>query len=86
MFMNHLTHPGAVEPIGQKEMFRRNLKSLSGARKKIIFILGDVFPSVGFMKKRYGCRSALTAILHYPHRLGKLLWILGLIRATGREN
>lgn len=86
MFMNHLTHPGAVEPIGQKEMFRRNLKSLSGARKKIIFILGDVFPSVRFMKKRYGCRSNLAAMFYYPHRMGKLFWILALLMAKNHEN
>ena len=85
-FLDDLAHPGSVEPVSQREMFRRNLRVLGSNRKKMIFILGDVFPSVGFIKKRYGCRSALTAILHYPHRLGKLLWILGLIRATGREN
>ncbi len=85
-FLTDLSHPGAVEPISRRDMFKRNLEALRSTRKKMIFILGDVFPSVGFMKKRYGCRSSLSAVLHYPHRLGKLFWILGLFRAKNREN
>ena len=85
-FPADLAHPGAVESISQREMFRRNLEALRSKRKKMIFILGDVFPSVGFMKKRYRCRSSLSAAFHYPHRLGKLILILGLSRATNQEN
>lgn len=85
-FLSDLAHPGNIEPASQREMFKRNLVALRSTRKKIIFILGDVFPSLGFMKKRYGCRSSLGAVLYYPHRLGKLAWILGLSRAINREN
>lgn len=85
-FLTDLAHPGAVESISQQEMFKRNLEALRSTRKKMIFILGDVFPSVGFMKKRYGCRSSLSAALYYPHRLGKLFWILSLFRAKNRGN
>lgn len=85
-FLTDLAHPGAVESISQREMFKRNLKALRSTRKKMIFIFGDVFPSVGFMKKRYGCRSAFSAVLYYPHRLGKLFWILGLFWAKNHEN
>ena len=85
-FLTDLAHPGAVESVSQREMFRRNLEALRSTRKKMIFILGDVFPSVGFMKKRYSCRSSLSAVFHYPHRLGKLFWILSLFRAKNREN
>ncbi len=77
-FMHNLMHPGAVESISQREMFTRNLAALKSPGKKLIFILGDIFPSVGFMKRRYGCRSTLKAVLFYPHRLGKLGWIFGL--------
>ncbi|HPJ06377.1 MAG: nucleotidyltransferase family protein [Bacteroidales bacterium] len=77
-FMRDLMHPGAVESISQREMFTRNLEALRSPGKKLIFILGDIFPSVGFMKRRYGCRSTLKAVLFYPHRLGKLGWILGI--------
>jgi len=77
-FMHYLMHPGSVVPQGQREIFEHNLKTLKSPGKKLIFILGDIFPSVGFMRRRYGCRSTLRALLFYPHRLGKLAWILGL--------
>lgn len=85
-FMNDLMYPGAIESISQREMFTRNLEALRSPGKKLIFILGDIFPSVGFMKRRYGCRSALRAVLFYPHRLGKLGWILGLRGSKSRED
>jgi hypothetical protein len=76
-FMHDLMHPGSVVPISQREFFARNLKSLKSPGKRLIFILGDIFPSIGFMKRRYGCRNAARALLFYPHRMGKLAWILG---------
>jgi hypothetical protein len=84
-FMHDLMHPGSVVPISQREFFVRNLKSLKSPGKRMIFILGDIFPSIGFMKRRYGCRTAARALLFYPHRLGKIAWILGLNRATNAD-
>lgn len=84
-FMHDLMHPGAVEALSQREMFHRNMASLKSFRKKAIFILGDIFPSVGFMKKRYGCRTAAGAVFRYPHRLGKIAWFLGLPGARSGE-
>lgn len=84
-FMHDLMHPGAIVPISQREIFRRNLASLKRPGKKIIFILGDIFPSIGFMKRRYGCRTTFRALLFYPHRLGKLAWILGLRSSVSRD-
>lgn len=40
-----------------------------------IYILGDVFPSIRWMKERYNC-NAIKALLFYPLRFGKLLWLL----------
>ena len=85
-FMNRLAHPGSVGSITQREMFMRNLKALKSPRKKLIFILGDIFPSVGFMKRRYNCRSKVAAFLFYPHRLGKIPWILGHLRTEKYDN
>jgi len=85
-FMNRLAHPGSVGSISQREMFMRNLKALKSTRKKFIFILGDIFPSVGFMKRRYNCRSKVAAFLFYPHRLGKIPWILGHLRTEKYDN
>ncbi len=74
-FMHDLMYPGLITPESQHEMFTRNLQSMRGFRKKLIFIAGDTFPSVDFMKRRYGCHSTLSALVRYPHRLGKLFWI-----------
>ncbi len=75
LFMHDLMYPGLITPENQRDMFTRNLHSMRGLRKKLIFIAGDIFPSVDFMKRRYGRRSSLSVILHYPHRLGKIIWI-----------
>ena len=76
-FMYEMMYPQSVKAVSQRMMFALNMRSLKGFRKKLIFAIGDLFPSIGFMKRRYGCRSALSAVLFYPHRLGKLAWILG---------
>jgi hypothetical protein len=39
------------------------------------FVLGDLVPSVKWMKERYKCSGA-RALLYYPHRLGKLWWLI----------
>lgn len=84
-FMHDLMYPGLITPESQREMFTRNLRSMKGLRKKLIFIAGDVFPSVDFMKRRYGCHSNLSALLLYPHRLGKLIWIFRPERGKNRD-
>jgi len=84
-FMHDLIFPGMITPESQREMFTRNLHSMKGLRKKLIFIAGDLFPSVDFLKRRYGCRSTLSALLHYPHRLGKLIWIFSPERGKIRD-
>ena len=83
-FRSNLLDPGQAKPLSRKGLFLENIRSLKGIRRKMIFIAGDLFPSVEFMKNRYGCRSALSALLFYPHRLGKLLWIFDLILAKPR--
>jgi hypothetical protein len=37
--------------------------------------LGDLFPSVSFMKNRYKCKNTWKVLLYYPHRIGKVLWL-----------
>ena len=85
-FMHALMYPGSVAPVSQRAMFTTNIRSMRSLRKKMIFILGDLFPSFDFMKRRYGCRSALSALLFYPHRLGKLAWVLGLPAASSQDD
>jgi hypothetical protein len=79
VFGDNLLNPGQAKSQSQKDIFRENLRSLNGIRRKMIFIAGDLFPSLEFMKSRYGCSTALSAILYYPHRLGKILWAINPI-------
>ena len=44
-------------------------------RYKWRFIVGDIFPALKWMKNRYKC-SAFKAVLHYPPRVGKVLWLI----------
>lgn len=39
------------------------------------FVLGDIFPSVSWMRQRYKC-NIVRALLYYPGRIAKLLWLI----------
>jgi len=57
-----------------KNAYRTYFSSLpQGIRFR--FLMGDIFPSLKWMKKRYGCGWA-KAILYYPLRLGKVVRLL----------
>lgn len=61
--------------INKEWLYRYNIKEIPGIHRKLLYILGDLFPSVSFMKKRYNCKKPWMIIFFYPHRLGKL-WYL----------
>lgn len=68
------------EPIqSMKKKFRKALYSATlqkiPAKKRIHFIIGDIFPSVQWMRKRYKCNT-MIALLRYPLRTWKLTWLL----------
>jgi hypothetical protein len=56
--------------------YRHQIGEINGLTNKILFVLGDLFPTFTFMKKRYNCGNKFIAIFYYPHRLGKLLYLL----------
>jgi hypothetical protein len=58
----------------QKTAYKINFKSIP-AEKRLRFLIGDIFPTLQWMKKRYKC-NGLMAVLHYPLRLGKLMWLI----------
>ncbi|MCU0378362.1 MAG: nucleotidyltransferase family protein [Bacteroidales bacterium] len=78
-FMEKLRRPDSIIPQSPRSKYLDILESLPGIRRKLIFVASDIFPSPGFMKKRYNCQSAASALLHYPHRLGKAVWIFTLL-------
>ena len=42
---------------------------------RLRYLAGDIFPSLKWMKQRHGC-GTLRALILYPRRIGKVLWIL----------
>ena len=76
LFRAFLSQPkGHPVAYNRSRNYRQAIKQIPGLHRKIIFIIGDLFPTLKFMKKRYNTRSMFGAILYYPHRLGKLVYL-----------
>jgi hypothetical protein len=60
--------------IYRKAAYKSYINSIP-LRYRIRYIIGDIFPSLMWMKKRHRCSWA-RALIYYPQRLGKLLWLL----------
>ena len=58
----------------RKEAYRSAVRNIA-AKHRLRFIAGDIFPAAWWMKKRYKC-SGLKMLLHYPKRIGKLMWLI----------
>jgi hypothetical protein len=57
-----------------KKGYRATVRSIP-VKKRWLFVVGDVFPSMKWMKNRYKC-NAFKAVFYYPIRIGKLLWMI----------
>jgi hypothetical protein len=75
-FVHFLKSPKNSSVSGNAFVYKKTIHEIPGLHRKILFVLGDIFPTLTFMKNRYGCRSKFGALLYYPHRLGKLLWLI----------
>jgi len=62
------------KPEFRKAVFRTNINLLPG-KKRLLYIIGDIFPSQKWMKERYKCNGVKT-FLYYPLRMGKLMWLI----------
>jgi len=74
-FVFFLKSPKNNLPLDQAWFYRNTLRDIPRFYRKVIFVIGDLFPTLTFMKKRYGCKTGWKAVLFYPHRLGKLLYL-----------
>jgi len=74
-FLFFLGSPKCNPPGDKPEFYRHVISEVPGFHRKVLYILGDVFPSLQFMKNRYKCRSTWKALFYYPHRLGKIFWL-----------
>jgi len=81
LFKTFLSQPRGHPPqYSRAHNYRQTIRQIKGLHRKIIFIVGDIFPSLRFMKERYNTRSRLGAILYYPHRFGKLIYLIRIAR------
>jgi hypothetical protein len=74
-FYFFLRSPKNNPPVDKPGFYRQILKDIPGFHRKFLYVLGDLFPSVSFMKNRYKCNSVWRVLLYYPHRFGKLMWL-----------
>jgi hypothetical protein len=65
---------------GSPMVYRKIIGEIPGLHRKFLFVLGDLFPTLSFMKERYKCSNRLIALLYYPHRFGKILWLMTGVR------
>lgn len=75
-FVFFLKSPKSNPAPERSHSYRPLLREIPGFHRKVIYVAGDIFPTIGFMKKRYRCNSVWKALAYYPHRLGKLVWLL----------
>jgi len=75
-FLFFLRSPKDNPSPGRGKLYRYHLSEIPGFHRKLLYLAGDLFPTFEFMKKRYGCSSNLEALLYYPLRLGKLLYLI----------
>ena len=76
-FVFFLKNPKKNSRSGSPVVYRKIIGDIPGLHRKMLFVLGDLFPTLTFMKERYKCGSKLKALLYYPHRFGKVLWLVG---------
>ena len=75
-FIFFLGSPKNNPPLDRPGVYRRIIKDIPGIHRKLFFVLGDLFPTISFMKNRYKCDSTLKVLFYYPHRVGKILWLI----------
>ncbi len=71
-FLRFFRHADEDEPHPGPQKLFRPLGELTRISDKILFLAGYVFPSVSYMKYKYGARSKFGAVMYYPVRWGGL--------------
>ena len=75
-FIFFLRSPKNNLPADKPKLYRHIISDIPGFQRKFLYILGDIFPSISFMKKRYKCKNTWQVLRYYPLRLGKILWLI----------
>jgi hypothetical protein len=74
-FIFFLKSPKGNLPADKASNYKKILGEIPGLHRKVLYVAGDIFPSIRFMKTRYKCKTVWKAMLYYPHRIGKLLFL-----------
>jgi Uncharacterised nucleotidyltransferase len=74
-FLFFLGSPKNNPPEDKPGFYRYIIRDIPGFHRKVLYVLGDLFPSISFMKNRYNCNSTRRVLFYYPHRFGKILWL-----------
>jgi len=74
-FIFFLRSPKDNPPLNKAKFYLQVINDIPGLHRKFLYILGDIFPTLSFMKNRYKCNSTWRVLLYYPHRVGKILWL-----------
>jgi hypothetical protein len=75
-FVTFLEKPKNNAPVNPHKAYRQSVRSIPGLHRKLLFLAGDIFPGVAFMKKRYGKATVLSVLPYYFMRVGKILWMV----------
>jgi len=75
-FIDFLRNPKGNTARNKGAGYRKTLRNIPTLRKKLLFILGDIFPSLAFMQNRYRTKTRIGAYVYYPLRFGKLLLLI----------
>jgi hypothetical protein len=59
----------------KRKLYRMFLSHLPG-NNRLRYIIGDIFPSVRWLKRRHNC-GTFEAFFYYPRRIAKLFWLVG---------
>ncbi len=70
-FMSNPRKEGS--PGNRRKIFRDLFYSMPSS-SRLRFLAGEIFPSLNWMKTRHNC-GTVKALLLYPRRIGKLLWL-----------
>jgi len=75
-FKRFLVKPKGHLPLTKADTFGTTLGDVPGLHRKIIHIAGELFPTLTFMMFRYKTRNRLYALLFYPVRWIRILYLL----------
>lgn len=74
--LKFLKQPKGNKVRNRGKIYRETIRQIPGFRKKFYYIIGDLFPSISFMKTRYHLKSTIIVLFVYLLRLPKLILLI----------